>query len=380
MLSYGRQTVDDEDVAAVVAALRSDWLTTGPLVGEFERAFALAVGATHAVSVSSGTAALHAAAAAAGIGTGDEVITSPLTFVASANCAHYLGAKVVFVDIEPDSLNLDPDAVEAAIMPATKAIVAVDYAGRPCDLGRLSEIARRAGIRLIEDAAHALGATYRSRPVGSISDLTTFSLHPVKHITTAEGGVVTTEDAVVASRLRSIRNHGISSKKDARGAGVSWEYDVEALGWNYRLSDLQCALGLSQLNKLGAWVTRRRAIAQTYNEAFDGLVELRTPANGPDMESAWHLYVVRLEAERLTADREQIFRALRSENIGVHVHYIPVPWHPYYRELGYRPGSWPVAEAEYERILSLPMWPGMSDGDVADTIEAVLKVLDAYRT
>ncbi len=379
MLPYGRQSIDEDDIGSVVAALKSDWLTTGPSVDEFENAFASKLNARHAVSMSSGTAALHAAAAVMDVGTGDEVITSPLTFVASANCAHYLGAKVVFADVQPDSLNIDPDAVEAAITPRTKAIVAVDYAGMPCDLDRLSAIAGRFGLRLIEDAAHALGATFKQKPVGSISDLTTFSLHPVKHITTGEGGIVTTADPELADRLRSVRNHGISLGTDARNSGTSWLYEVDTLGWNYRLSDIQCALGLSQLRKLDDWVARRRLIADIYTEAFRGMPELTPPSLGADREAAWHLYVIRIEEDRLQVDRAQVFRALRAENIGVQVHYIPVPWHPYYRSLGYRPGNWPVAEREYERILSLPIWPGMTDGDVSDTIDAVGKVIDAYR-
>ena len=291
MLPYGRQSIDEDDIGSVVAALKSDWLTTGPSVDEFENAFASKLNARHAVSMSSGTAALHAAAAVMDVGTGDEVITSPLTFVASANCAHYLGAKVVFADVQPDSLNIDPDAVEAAITPRTKAIVAVDYAGMPCDLDRLSAIAGRFGLRLIEDAAHALGATFKQKPVGSISDLTTFSLHPVKHITTGEGGIVTTADPELADRLRSVRNHGISLGTDARNSGTSWLYEVDTLGWNYRLSDIQCALGLSQLRKLDDWVARRRLIADIYTEAFRGMPELTPPSLGADREAAWHLYV-----------------------------------------------------------------------------------------
>jgi UDP-4-amino-4,6-dideoxy-N-acetyl-beta-L-altrosamine transaminase len=376
MLPYGRHTVDDDDIDAVTAALRSGWLTTGPAVGAFETAFAEAVGARHAVALANGTAALHAAAFAAGVGPGDEVITTPLTFAASANCARYLGANVVFADVRPDTLNLDPRDVACRITARTRAIVAVDYAGQPADLDELAQLAAPHGITLIEDASHALGATYRGRKIGTVAPLTTFSLHPVKHVTTGEGGVVTTENPVLRDRLRMFRNHGITSEARER---VSWEYEMVALGFNYRLSDLQCALGLSQLRKLGGWLKRRRAIAANYAERFARIPEVEPLTMLPDRESAWHLYVVRLRLERLRAGRSEVFRALRAENIGVNVHYIPVPWHPYYRELGFRRGGWPVAESAYETLLSLPMFPAMTDADVADVADAMSKVVTSFR-
>jgi UDP-4-amino-4,6-dideoxy-N-acetyl-beta-L-altrosamine transaminase len=368
--------VDEADIAAVVAALRSDWLTTGPIVDEFETAFAKVVGVPHAVAVSSGTAALHAAAFAAGIGAGDEVITTPMTFAATANCVRYLGGTVVFADVRPDTLNLDPAKVEACITPRTKAVITVDYAGEPSDLDELDALASRHGFTLIEDASHALGATYRGRPVGSLARLTTFSLHPVKHITTGEGGLVTTDDPTLASRLRIFRNHGITREHQRR---EDWRYEIVELGYNYRLSDIQSALGLSQLERLPEQIVRRREIAARYTRAFAALPQIGPPGVLTDRESAWHLYVVRLRLDRLRVGRAEVFRALRAENIGVNVHYIPVPWHSYYEALGFRRGGWPVAEGAYERLLSLPMFPAMTDTDVEDVVLAVDKVLAHFR-
>lgn len=379
LLPYGRQCVDESDVAAVSAALRSSHLTTGPAVAGFEEAFAGAVGAGHAVAVSSGTAALHAAVFAAGIGTGDEVITTPMTFAATANCVRYQRGTVRFADVRRETLNIDPRQVERAIGPRTRAIIAVDYAGQAADLDELRHVATAHGVPVIEDAAHALGATYKTAAVGSICTMTTFSLHPVKQITSGEGGVITTNDGTLAERLRRFRNHGINADHRQREVAGSWWYEIHDLGFNYRLTDIQCALGLSQLQKLSGWIAKRRAIAARYAAALTDVPEIELPSSIPDRESAWHLYVVRLNLERLRVGREQVFTALRAENIGVNVHYIPVPWHPYYQNLGYRRGEWPVAEAEYERLLSLPLWPGMTDGDVDDTIAAVRKVLAAYR-
>ena len=376
MLPYGRHSVDDEDIESVVAALRSGWLTTGPAVAAFEAAFAETVGARYAVAVSNGTAALHGAAFAAGIGEGDEVITTPLTFAASANCARYLGATVVFADVRPDTLNLDPADVARRITPRTRAIVAVDYTGQPADLDELTQLATRHGLTLIEDASHALGASYRGRRIGTVAPLTTFSLHPVKHVTTGEGGVITTDDPGLRAKLKMFRTHGITS--DA-GEREGWLYEMVALGFNYRLSDIQAALGLSQLRKLGGWLKRRRAIAADYAERFAAVPELDSLAVLPDRESAWHLYVVRLRLERLRVGRAEVFRALRAENIGVNVHYIPVPWHPYYAALGYRRGDWPVAESAYDGLLTLPMFPAMTDGDVDDVVAAVTKVVANFR-
>ena len=379
MLPYGRQSLGEDDIQAVVRALRSGWLTTGPKVSEFEEAFATAVGARFAVAVSSGTAALHAAAFAAGIGQADEVITTPMTFAATANCVRYQGGMVVFADVHKDTLNLDPAKVEALVTPKTKAIIAVDFAGQPSDMDDLNALASRHGLTVIEDAAHALGATCRGRRVGALADLTTFSLHPVKHITTGEGGMVTTDDPDMAARLRMFRTHGITTEFRQRETEGSWFYEMTELGYNYRLTDFQSALGLSQLSKLEEWVARRRAIAARYTAAFAALPEIETPAVLQDREPAWHLYVIRLNLDRLRVGRSELFRALRAENIGVNVHYIPVPWHPYYQSLGYKKGEWPVAEGAYERMISLPIFPGMTDRDVEDVIAAVEKVIAHFR-
>lgn len=373
LLPYGRQTITDADVAAVVAALRSDWITTGPKVGEFEDAFATVVQARHAVSFSSGTAALHAAVFAAGIGTGDEAITSPLTFCATANAVLYQGATPVFADVREDTLNLDPAEAERKITARTKALLPVDYAGHPADLDALRALADRHGLVIIEDAAHALGATYRGRAVGAISHMSVFSFHPVKHLTTAEGGMVATDDAGLAQRLRLFRNHGIARDARTRQSEGAWFYEMTALGFNYRLTDLASALGLAQLPRLPANVARRRAIAARYDEALAGAPNLRLPATAPDVEPAWHLYPVRVVPP---VDREAVYRALRAEGLGVNVHYIPVHLHPYYRErFGYRGGEFPAAEAAYGQLISLPMFHGMSDQDVADVITAVEKVM-----
>ncbi len=379
LLPYGCQTVDDDDVQAVTETLRSPWLTTGPKVEEFEKAFAGAVGASHAVSVTNGTAALHATMAALDIGPGDEVIVPPLTFVASANCILYAGGRPVFADVDPSTLLLDSVQVEAKVTSRTKAIIAVDYAGLPCDYDALRKIADRFGMAVVADACHALGGGYHGRPVGSLANLNVFSLHPVKHITTGEGGMITTDAAESARRLRIFRNHGIASDHRQRELFGSWYYEMEELGFNYRLTDIQCALGLSQLKKLKAWVSRRRQIASKYTTAFSSLQEIELPASPTDRDHAWHLYVIRLHLERLRVSRTAVFRALRAENIGVNVHYIPVPWQPFYQRLGYGKGQWPVAESAYERIISLPIWPGMTDVDIQDTITGVSKVLAAYR-
>jgi perosamine synthetase len=378
-LPYGRQTIDQEDIDAVVDVLRSDWLTTGPHVGRFEETFASRVGARHAVAVSNGTAALHAAAFGARLGPGDEVIVPALTFAASANCVRYVGADVVFVDVRPDTLTIDPAAVEAAVTSRTRAIITVDFAGHPCDFLELEAIASRRELTLIDDAAHALGARYRGRPLGAIGDITTFSFHPVKHVTMGEGGVVTTGNDDIADRLRRFRNHGITSDHRQREKVGSWFYEMVDLGFNYRITDFQCALGTSQMAKLDASLARRRSIAARYQEAFARRDDLDVPVVAPDREPAWHLYTVRLRLDRLRVGRADVFRAMRAENIGVNVHYIPVPWHPYYQQLGYRKGQWPITENAYERLLSLPMWPGMSDADAEDVIVAMTRVLDWAR-
>src|SRR6202140_4805119 len=379
LLPYGRQSIGEDDIQAVVDVLRSDWLTTGPKVGEFEEAFAGWVGAKHAVSFSSGTAALHGAAFAAGLKPGDEAITTPLTFAATANCVLYQGATPVFADVSADTLNLDPEKVAARITPRTRAILPVDYAGHPADLDSILELAARDGLVVIEDACHALGAEYRGRSTGSIADLTVFSFHPVKHVATGEGGMVTTGRADCAEALRRFRNHGISSDARQRQAEGQWRYEMVLLGFNYRLTDIACALGLSQLKKLEANLLRRREIAARYAAAFRDLAGVMLPAVRAGVNPAWHLYPIRFNLEKLSANRAQVFRALRAENIGVNVHYIPVHCHPYYRDrFGYRGGEYPVAEDAYERLISLPMFHGMSDQDGGDVIRGLSKIVGHY--
>jgi perosamine synthetase len=379
LLPYGHQSIDDADIGAVTEVLRSDWLTTGPKVREFERAFAAATGAGEAVAVSSGTAALHAAMHVLGITAGDEVIVSSMTFAASANCVAYQGGTPVFADVDADTLLIDPRDVEAKITSRTRAIIAVDYAGQPCDYDALRKLAQRHGLALAADACHSLGGSYKGRPVGSLADLNIFSLHPVKAMTSGEGGIITTESFETAHALRRFRNHGITSDHFQREQIGSWLYEMVELGYNYRLSDIQCALGLSQLGKLPRWIARRRAIARRYDDAFAQLPGILPLGVSSSVEHAYHLYVVQLDSRYLSADRARIFAALRAEGIGVNVHYLPVHLHSYYREtFATRPGLCPNAEAAYERIVSLPIFPAMSDADVDDVIEALWKVISAY--
>jgi len=380
LLPYGRQSLDDDDILAVVDVLKSDWLTTGPKIAEFEGAFAEWVGARFAVSFSSGTAALHGAAFAAELGPGDEAITTPLTFCATANCVLYQGATPMFADVCDDTLNLDPQEVSRKLSPRTKAIIAVDYAGHPAALDELRQIAERAGAVLIEDACHALGAEYHGKRVGSLADMTVFSFHPVKHLTTGEGGMVTTNDARLAETLRRFRNHGISSEARQRQQAGQWFYEMVLLGFNYRLTDIGCALGISQLSRLEPNLARRREIAAQYTKAFHDWPAITVPAVRKGVIPAWHLYPIRLNLESLSGGRTEIFRALRAENIGVNVHYIPVHQHPYYRDrFAYKGGEYPVAEDAYGRLISLPMFHSMANRDVEDVIAAVSKVVEAYR-
>jgi UDP-4-amino-4,6-dideoxy-N-acetyl-beta-L-altrosamine transaminase len=380
LLPYGRQCVDDEDVSAVIDALRSDWLTTGPRVAEFERRFAAYVGARFAVAVSSGTAGLHAAVAAAGVGPGDEVITSPLTFLASANCAVYVGATPVFADVRDATLAIDADAAAARISDRTRAIIPVDFGGQPADLAEITALADRSAAVVIEDAAHSLGASYRGRRVGTLAAMTVFSTHPVKHITTGEGGVVTTDSEELAERLRRFRNHGITRDARTRQEGGDWLYEMVELGYNYRLTDVQCALGTSQLAKLDGWVLRRQQIARRYSEAFSDVPAVRVPTVLDDRTSSWHLYVIRVQRRLLRPgkSRAEVFRALRAENIGVNVHYIPVTQQPFYQRRGYGRGFCPVADAAYEELITLPLFASMTDRDVDDVVLAVRKVMSAY--
>ena len=375
MLPYGRQVIEDDDIAAVVEALRSDWLTTGPMVGRFEEAFAEYVGSRHAVAVSNGTAALHASMHALGITAGDEVIVPTMTFAATANSVVYMGGRPVFADVDPDSLLLDADRVEGLVTERTRAIAAVDYAGQTCDYDALRALAERHGIALVDDASHSVGATWRGAAAGTLADLNTFSLHPVKHFTTGEGGLVTTDDDELARRMRVFRNHGITTDHRQREAQGSWYYEMQELGFNYRLTDFQCALGISQLRKVPGWVARRREIAQRYDEAFAGMPSIRPLSVLEHARPAYHLYVVRFDLKAIRLEKAQLFSALRGEGIGVNVHYVPVHLHPFYRRsYGTGPGLCPVAEKAYEEIVSLPIFPSMTDQDITDVIEAVRKV------
>ena len=381
LLPYGRQSIDESDIQAVVETLRSDWLTTGPKVAEFEEAIAARVGAKYAVSFSSGTAALHGAAFASGLQAGDEAITSPLTFAATANCVLYQGATPVFADVLEDTLNLDPELAAARITARTKAILPVDYAGHPVDLDSFLQMADQRGLIVIEDACHALGAEYRGRRVGSVAHMTVFSFHPVKHLTTGEGGMVTTDNPLFAETLRRFRNHGISSSARQRQSTGQWHYEMVLLGFNYHLTDIACALGLGQIKKLEANLARRRQIAARYDAEFREAPGVLPPQTRLDVNPAWHLYPVRLDLSKHSADRGEVFRALRAENIGVNVHYIPVHLHPYYRDrFGYKGGEFPVAEAAYKCLISLPMFHGMTDGDVGDVVRALGKVLAHFES
>jgi perosamine synthetase len=378
-LPYARQTIDEDDIAAVVAALRSDWLTTGPRVEELERAFADYVGTSHAVAYSSGTAALHGAAFAAGLSAGDEVIVPAMTFAASAACAAYVGATPVLADVEPTTLNLDPAELERRITDRTKAVVVVHYAGIPADMERLGAIASAAGLTVIEDAAHAAGADAPGGRCGTLGDMAVFSLHPAKQLTAGEGGIVTTNDPELAARLRRFRNHCMDSSGRERETAGAYAYTIEELGFNYRLTDIQAALGLSQLAKLDGFVERRRELVAAYDERLGGRSDLVIPEVPAGTTPSWHLYVVKLQLDQLRVDRDKIFAALRAENVGVNVHYIPVHHLGYYsRLLGVGPGDFPVADDAYRRILTLPLFPAMTVNDVTSVVDAIERVLGAY--
>lgn len=380
VLPYARQWLDERDEQAVLEVLRSDWLTTGPSVTRFEDAVRERTGAAGAVAVSSGTAALHAVMHAAGVGAGDEVIVPAMTFAATANAAVFQGATPVFADVLPGTLLVDPERVATLVGPRTRAIVGVDYGGQPCDYEALGQVAERQGLALIADAAHSLGASLRGRPVGTLADLTTLSFHPVKHITTGEGGMVLSAKADRLATLRRFRNHGFDRDHLQRAAEDSWRYDMIDLGFNYRLTDIQSALGMSQLARLDEWIARRRDIASRYTAFLRrGVLPARPLDLAPGVEHAYHLYVVSLDQERLSVGRDRVFAALRAEGIGVNVHYTPVHLHRFYRErFGTGPGGCPVAEAAFDRILSLPMFPAMTDGDVEDVARGLTKVLTAY--
>ena len=371
-IPYGRHLVDDDDITAVIEVLRSDWLTTGPRVAEFEAAVAAFSGARFAVAVANGTAALHAVMHAIGIGPGDEVIVPAMTFAATANAVLFQGGMPVFADVDPDTLLVDPADVEKKIPSRTRAIVPVDYAGQPCDYDVLHEISVRHDLVLVADACHALGAEYKGKRAGSLADLTVFSFHPVKHITTGEGGMVVTDDAELAERMRCFRNHGISTDHRQREMQGTWYYEMQELGYNYRITDIQCALGLSQLKKLPAWLAKRRELAQMYDDLL-GETTFSPLSKRPDVGHAYHLYVGRMLEG---VDRKMVFQYMRGHGIGVNVHYLPVYLHPYYRQtLGTAPGLCPTAEELYERILTLPLHQAMEETDVSRTVMLLKEAL-----
>lgn len=367
-ISYGSQSIDEEDIQVVIETLQSRYLTQGPKIAEFEQAIADYVGVKYAVSFCNGTAALHGACYAAGISMGDEVITSPITFAASANCVRYVGGTVVFADIDPITYNISPKEIKKKITIKTKAIIPVDFTGQPVDIDVIMEIAKENDLVVIEDGAHSLGATYKGRKVGLTADMTMFSFHPVKPITTAEGGVIVTNNEDYYQKLLKFRSHGIESTAYAQEQG-DWYYEMTDLGYNYRMTDFQAALGVSQLKKLDLFIEKRRNIAQQYNEKLANIEGIYLPNQLEDTKSGWHLYMIQLEK----ADRKYVFDKMREENIGVHVHYIPVYWHPYYQNLGYEKGLCPIAEAWYEKALTLPIHPSLTDKDTLRVVKSLLK-------
>lgn len=370
-IPYGRQTIEEDDIQAVVDVLKSDFLTTGPKIAEFERMVADYVGVKYAVAISNGTSALHAACFAAEIGKGDEVITTPLTFAASANCVLYCGGTPIFADVDPKTYNIDPADIERKITSNTKAIIAVHLAGQPCDMDAIHEIARKHNLLVIEDGAHALGSEYKGKKVGSLSDMTTFSFHPVKPITTGEGGMIVTDNEEFYQKLMLFRSHGITrdEKLMTRNEG-SWFYQQLFLGYNYRMTDIQAALGCSQMKKLDRFLARRRELVKRYNEAFADCENVVTPYQLPDTNSGWHLYIVQVK----NCDRKKVFEELREQGIGVNVHYIPVYQHPYYQKNGYKDVCCKNAEEIYAHMMSLPLYPGLTD-EMQDRVIKALKEL-----
>lgn len=394
-IPYGRQSIDDADIEAVVKVLKSDYLTTGPAVAAFEKKVADYVGAKYAVAVSNGTAALHVACLAAGIGAGDEVVTTPITFAASANCVLYCGGTPVFADIDPDTYNISPVELERKITSRTKAIIPVHYTGQPCDMDAILEIAHKHDLLVIEDGAHALGASYKGKRIGSIADMTCFSFHPVKPVTTGEGGMIVTDNEELYRKLVLYRSHGITRDNDMmqqyedqlrqstdpalqeaadmlRGDVTDpggWYYQQLELGYNYRITDIACALGASQMDKLDRFLERRRQIAGKYDEAFADIPQIKTPWQQEGCQSGWHLYMI----QTMERSRREVFDGLRQAGIGVNVHYIPVYRHPYYQRNGYAGVHCLNAEAFYERAVSLPIFPGLTGSQQDYVIEHVIK-------
>lgn len=376
IIPYGHHWIDKNDINEVVKVLKSDWITQGLKVKEFENALCKYTGAKYTVVVSSGTAALHIACLAAGIKPGDEVITSSITFAASANCISYCGGTPVFADIQEDTVNIDPEEIKKKINQKTKAIIPVHFAGHPCNLEELKEIVKKHNLLLIEDAAHALGAEYKSSKIGSCkySDMTIFSFHPVKHVTTGEGGAVLTNREDLYERLLLLRNHGITKdKKKMEHCNGSWYYEMQELGFNYRLTDFQCALGISQLRKLEKFLSRRREIVNIYNKELSKVGEVILPVEKPYIKSSWHIYYIRLKD---SSRRKTVFEKLRKYNVGVQVHYIPVHLQPYYRKnFGYKVGDYPKAEEYYKSTITLPLYPKMTDSEIKYVVDILKKEL-----
>lgn len=380
-LSYGRQYIDEDDIESVVSVLKSDFLTCGPKIPELESALRQIGGASYATVVSSGTAALHCACLAAGLGPGDEVIVPPITFTASANCVLYCGATPVFADIDPDTWEISPKEIEQKITSKTKAVIAVDYTGQACDYSAIMNICKEKNILLIEDAAHSIGTRYFGKPVGSFADMTVFSFHPVKTVTAGEGGAILTNSPDLHEKLELYAKHGITHDKAklSREQDNKWYYEQVELGYNYRITDIQCALLLSQIKKLDRFADRRREISKAYTDALSGMPSLILQKETPGSDTVRHLFVVRLNTKRLKTVRKEVFDAMRAENIGVHVHYIPVYFFPYYQSLGYPFGLCPNAEAFYQELLTLPLHYSMTDKDVSDVIHALQKVTAYYK-
>jgi len=384
MIPYGRQDITEDDIDAVVAVLRSDFITQGPVVPRFEEAVAAKVGAKHAIAVNSGTSALHIACRALELGTGDVLWTSPITFVASANCGLYCGADVDFVDIDPRTYNLSPVTLEQKLAHAESKgrlpalVVAVHFCGQPCEMDRIFELSESYGFRIIEDASHALGARYRGEPVGSCrySDITVFSFHPVKIITTGEGGMAVTNDDHLARRMSLVRTHGITRDPDrmTQRPDGPWYYQQIDLGYNYRMTDIHAALGISQLGRLDEYVSRRRELAARYRALLADLPVI-TPHQHPDTESSWHLYVIRLDREKIPSTHREVFESLRDQGIGVNLHYIPVHTQPWYQQMGFQHGDFPEAEAYYSEAISLPMYPTLTSDQQDMVVEALRRAV-----
>ncbi len=380
-IGYGRQYVDEADIAKVTEILRSSFLTTGPEISKLEEKLCKITGAKYAVAVSNGTAALHIACLAAGIKKGDEVITTPMTFAASANCALYCGAKPVFADINPETYNISPESILERITPHTKVVVAVDFTGQAVDLDEIKAICKEHNLILIEDAAHSIGTKYKGKPVGSIADMTCFSFHPVKTVTAGEGGAVLTDSKELYEKLLLFRSHAITRNtcQMVNPTGEKWYYEQVGLGYNYRMTDFQAALLSSQLDKLDLFSRRRKEIVNQYNQAFSRIPEVTVQKEIPESDTTRHLYILRFNLDKLKVSRREIFDALWAENIHCNVHYIPVYYHPYYQRLGYRKGLCPNAETLYEEIVTLPLYYSMTDADVRDIVEAVKKVLSYFK-